>query len=371
MEIKKMKNIKKSNNMPKVPAADLQTLSDALFLDLETTGFSAARNHLYLIGTAYVHNGMLMTEQFFAQTPQEEPQLIAALDHLLESFQTIITFHGTHFDLPFLKKRSKNLQISTSVYHNKNYVDLCAHARSYKHIFGLENCRQKTLEAFLGFSRIDSYSGGGLIPVYESYVRQPQEELLALLLQHNLDDLTGMAQLLALSAYDRFFQGGFTPDACRVSPYRRMDGSQGKELILSCQIHETLPAAVSCKNDYFYVHAAKDRAVFSVPLSECVLKYFYPNYKDYYYLPQEDTAIHKSVAFYVDAAHRQKAKAANCYSKKAGCFLPQYQEVVSPALYAEYKGKISYFEWTDEICGDFELWKRYGMHVLDVLKSGK
>ena len=80
---------------------------------------------------------------------------------------------------------------------------------------------------------------------------------------------------------------------------------------------------------------------------------------------------YKSVAFYVDAAHRQKAKAANCYSKKAGCFLPQYQEVVSPALYAEYKGKISYFEWTDEICGDFELWKRYGMHVLDVLKSGK
>lgn len=362
-----MKNIKKSNNMPKVPAADLQTLSDALFLDLETTGFSAARNHLYLIGTAYVHNGMLMTEQFFAQTPQEEPQLIAALDHLLESFQTIITFHGTHFDLPFLKKRSKNLQISTSVYHNKNYVDLCAHARSYKHIFGLENCRQKTLEAFLGFSRIDSYSGGDLIPVYESYVRQPQEELLALLLQHNLDDLTGMAQLLALSAYDRFFQGGFTPDACRVSPYRRMDGSQGKELILSCQIHETLPAAVSCKNDYFYVHAAKDRAVFSVPLSECVLKYFYPNYKDYYYLPQEDRAIHKSVAFYVDKDFRTRAKAATCYSKKTGCFLPQFEEIITPYFKLEYHDKLTWFEMTEDFTDSLEQQKKYALHLLQYL----
>lgn len=366
-----MKNIKKSNNLPKVPAADTHPFQDALFLDIETTGFSAARNYIYQIGTAYLQNDALITRQLFAETPQEEAQVITALHHLLEPFHTVITFHGSHFDLPFLKKRSRHLKLSTSIYDNKNYVDLCTLARSYKHIFGLENSRQKTLEAFLGHTRTDTYSGGDLIKVYESYVRQPQEEALAQMLQHNLDDLTGMVQLLALSAYDHFFQGGFTPDTCSVSPYRRMDGSQGKELTLSCQIREPLPAAVSCKNDFFYLHASDSRAVFSVPLLEGTLKYFYPDYKNYYYLPQEDTAIHKSVAFYVDAAHRQKAKAANCYSKKTGCFLPQYQEVVTPALYAEYKGKISYFEWTDERCRDLELWKRYGMHVLGVLKSGK
>ena len=40
------------------------------------------------------------------------------------------------------------------------------------------------------------------------------------------------------------------------------------------------------------------------------LKYFYDNYKDYFYLPKEDTAIHKSVATYVDKDFRQKAKTA-------------------------------------------------------------
>lgn len=366
-----MKNIKKSNNLPKVPAIDTPALSDALFVDIETTGFSAARNHLYLIGTAYIQNGALITEQFFADTPREEPQLITAFDRLLESFHTIITFHGSHFDLPFLEKCRKRLQLGTSVYHNKNYVDLCTHARSYKHIFGLENYKQKTLETFLGTARKDTYSGGELIKVYESYVRQPQEELLTLLLQHNLDDLAGMASLLALSAYDDFFQGGFSPTACSVSSYRRMDGSQGKELSLSCTINSRLPAAISCKNNHFYLHAKNSQAYFKVPLLEGTLKYFYPDYKNYYYLPDEDLAIHKSVAFYVDCAHRQKAKASNCYSKKTGLFLPQYQKVITPALSVEYRAKITYFEWREDMCDNLILWKQYGMHVLDVLKAGK
>ena len=36
------------------------------------------------------------------------------------------------------------------------------------------------------------------------------------------------------------------------------------------------------------------------------LKHFYPNYREYYYLPHEDRAIHKSVALYVDRNFRTK-----------------------------------------------------------------
>ena len=44
-----------------------------------------------------------------------------------------------------------------------------------------------------------------------------------------------------------------------------------------------------------------------VPLYEEEMKYFYSNYKNYYYLPDEDTAIHKSVASYVDKKYRVQA----------------------------------------------------------------
>ena len=46
--------------------------------------------------------------------------------------------------------------------------------------------------------------------------------------------------------------------------------------------------------------------------------------KEYFYLPAEDTAVHKSVASYVDKEFRQKATKDTCYIKQNGDFLPAY-----------------------------------------------
>ncbi|MGN1205819.1 MAG: hypothetical protein ACI4SQ_02395, partial [Eubacterium sp.] len=45
------------------------------------------------------------------------------------------------------------------------------------------------------------------------------------------------------------------------------------------------------------------------------------DYQNYYYLPTEDTAIHKSVGIYVEKEFREPAKASNCYLKKKGEFV--------------------------------------------------
>lgn len=42
---------------------------------------------------------------------------------------------------------------------------------------------------------------------------------------------------------------------------------------------------------------------------------YYPNYKDYYYLPAEDIAVHKSVGTYVDRRCRRQADALNCFTR--------------------------------------------------------
>ena len=52
------------------------------------------------------------------------------------------------------------------------------------------------------------------------------------------------------------------------------------------------------------------------------LKHFYKDYHNYYYLPKEDRAIHKSVGCYVERQYRRTAKASTCYVKKEGIFLP-------------------------------------------------
>lgn len=369
MEIKKMKIIKKNNILTKSLIINPVLTEHTLFLDIETTGFSGSASRLYLIGTAYARNGMLVSEQFFGETPKEEALLLDALDHLLPQFDTVVTFYGNHFDLPFLEKCRKRLHLQSG-YHNNNYVDLYETARSYRYIFGLENYKQKTLESFLGIRRTDPLNGAESAKIYESYVKQPRQELLDSLLLHNLDDILGMLHLLSLFSFDTFFDGGFTPETWSLQSYQKMDGSSGKELSVFCQLDEKLPAAVSCKNDCFYLHAKTCGANFRVPLLEGTLKYFYPDYKNYYYLPDEDLAIHKSVASYVQASHREKAKAANCYSKKTGLFLPQYEEVITPALFAQYKDSVSYFEWKDAWKENLPQIKRYCMHILQTLKKG-
>ena len=52
------------------------------------------------------------------------------------------------------------------------------------------------------------------------------------------------------------------------------------------------------------------------------MKYFFKDYKNYYYLPMEHMAIHKSIAAYVDDAHKEKATKDNAFTTKTGSFIP-------------------------------------------------
>ena len=104
---------------------------------------------------------------------------------------------------------------------------------------------------------------------------------------------------------------------------------------------------------------------------EGTLKYFFDNYKDYYYLPAEDVAILKEVAASVDKAHRKNATASTCYTKKDSIFLPQYQIIAEPAFYKQRKDKISYFELTDAFIDSNQILRQYIDHVLNLMSKQK
>ena len=95
-----------------------------------------------------------------------------------------------------------------------------------------------------------------------------------------------------------------------------------------------------------------------------ISKYFYSNYKDYYYLPAEDQALHKSVAQFVDKTHRVQATAANCYTRKPGQYLMQWDSVFTPVFKKEYGDKKLYFELTDKLKQSRAAMSLYAVHVL-------
>ncbi|MGN1186854.1 MAG: hypothetical protein ACI4R6_00030, partial [Lachnospiraceae bacterium] len=71
----------------------------------------------------------------------------------------------------------------------------------------------------------------------------------------------------------------------------------------------------------------------------------------------------------VDKNFRTRAKAANCYSKKTGCFLPQYDEIICPYFKIDYYDKTKYFEFTDEFKNDKDAVKKYFLHIMTHLMT--
>lgn len=355
----------------KVPSGCIPfKLSETVFFDIETTGFAANKSRIYLIGVVHALdvNGTFEYIQFFAEKEDQEASLLFAFFQYIKNFKNIVHFNGNGFDIPYIlaKCASYNMLYSFDCFSS---YDLYREASKYKSLWKTENLKQKTLENFFGLAREDKYSGGELINIYYDYLKNNSEELLQILLLHNLEDIRGMLSLLDIYSYSSAFQGNFSFDSYTINEFKGYDGGIRKELIMSFTLDAPVSRVISGGNDSFYFSMNDRLCKIRVLIRTDELKFFYPDYKNYYYLPKEDCAIHKSVAFYVDKDYRTQARAATCYSKKTGCFLPEYEEIICPYFKAEYHDRILYFEADGEFLSDSEKLKSYGLHVLDIIRN--
>jgi len=336
------------------------------FFDIETTGFSAKTAFVYLIGMALRQGDALHIYQFLAENRSEESDLLTAFHKHLESIHTLITFNGLRFDIPFLKAREQANGIRCDWNRCQN-MDLYKLTGKLAHLFHLPDKKQKSVEEFLKINRDDTYNGGELIPVYYAYEKQQDPQLEHLLLLHNYEDVLGMTKLLSLLSYRDFLES--PADVCDVSLQnhkRYNSGIEESELLLTLQVSMPFPQKILFQSGLCSLRCEDASAKLCIPVFTGELKYYYENYKDYYYLPEEDMAIHKSVAAFVDAPHRKKATAATCYTRKSASFLPQAERLCTPAFYNEKKSSLSYFEMTEEFLSDMAALNVYAGHLLNV-----
>ena len=318
-----------------IPKVLLETyqLEDILFFDIETTGFAFRNSQIYLIGCLYFKDNIPFIRQFFANHMGEETEILNAFFQFSKNFNTLIHFNGHSFDIPYLLGKCKFFEIKED-FSRFTECDIYKLIAPYKKLFNLPNLKQKTIEEFSSIHRKDKYNGGELIPVYHSYAKEPKQELLDILLLHNHEDLEGMLKLSALLSLKYFHAEQVQYQDWKIN---------NDSVLFSLKLAYPLPFSFHYQGDFFSVHSEGEDLFVSVPIYSGTLKYFYSDYKNYYYLPFEDMAIHKSVAEYIDKNCRQKARASTCYSKKEGCFLMQPYEILSPAFRQEYKDKVCYF----------------------------
>ncbi|MBQ9764663.1 MAG: ribonuclease H-like domain-containing protein [Lachnospiraceae bacterium] len=294
-----------------------------IFFDIETTGFSALSTQLYLIGCVYLDDNEWKMRQWFVEDHNEEKECLKNFSTFLKNYTTVIHFNGDGFDIPYLNKKYARYKLP-SPFEGLRSIDIYKKLIPFKKFLGLESLKQKSIERFLSIEREDCFGGGELIYVYYEYLEKKEDMALKLLLMHNHDDVIGMLNLLPILSYpalkDTNTLSLANKEIINLTDY---NDSSSKKLLLEFTTALSFPVYIKYEMPYGILLTLESNKVkLLIPIHSEEMKYFYTNYKDYYYLPQEDTAIHKSVAQFVDKAYRTQAKACNCYTRKASEYIP-------------------------------------------------
>lgn len=161
--------------------------SDSIaFLDIETTGL-LFWDDITMIG---IHDGRETRTLINGQDLDEFPEAIG-------KYSVIVTFFGSCFDLPFLRRKFPDVPL------DQIHLDLCYLLRRLGYSGGL-----KSIEVQLGIRRsqetqgLDGFDAVRLWDEYESGSR----EALELLLHYNREDVENLATLLNI-AYDSLKSG--------------------------------------------------------------------------------------------------------------------------------------------------------------------
>lgn len=186
-----------------------------LFLDLETCGFSGSP--LFLAGTVWRDDDILVLDQLFARHYGEERAVLEALWQIAARNRVLVTFNGKSFDWPMVHDRSTRHHLGRDGRERRSvprrqatpsaglsrhdlrpeltHCDLLHHARRrWKHV--LPDCRLQTLERYIcNRSRTGDLSGA-LVPIaYQQFVRSGIAGPVASILHHNALDLATLVQL--------------------------------------------------------------------------------------------------------------------------------------------------------------------------------
>lgn len=289
---------------------------DAVFFDIETTGLSSHSAMLYLLGVLFRKEGRVHMIQWFAESFSDEQAILKAFFDFISGYTTLVSFNGENFDLRFLKKTAEQYHLAHSL-DEKTSVDLYKRIRKTGKLTRITSFKLKQIEAYLGISREDKYTGLELISVYNSYQKKPSKEKLRLLLQHNSDDIEGLIRILPMLTLYELIEG-----PCFQTVSLDTFGSEDAPCIRGI-IKHTLPAPVHytfSNGNRLSVDA--DRFTLELLPLKGTLRRYYSEYRSYSFLPAEGYAIHNKLAAFVESSHKIPATPETCFTLHEDLFVP-------------------------------------------------
>jgi len=329
---------------------------DILYFDIETTGLSKAKNCIYLIGCGYYSCQGLHIIQWFAEKESEEINVLKCFEEFSSSFTSLVNYNGKSFDIPFTTERMKLYGLNMPEF---NSTDIFTLIKPLKKFLSLNDLTQKSIESFLGVDRDDKYNGGELIYVYKKYTQYKNKTDLEKLLLHNKEDVLNMHYISAITEYLSLLESDFVYSDFVEKKYRDYSGTEKAEIILEAK--HTGNKELKSFNSFYNNESGSFIMNFSnsgkvsvrIPIIEACLKYYMSNYRDYYYLPEEDMCIYKSMGGAIEKNKIENAKKDTCYVKCTDSFIPLPNKSIMPenvkSFRNEYKCKCEYIRLSDFI----------------------
>lgn len=151
------------------------------YLDIETTGLSRYHDEITVVGVCLERDGRTEVRQLYERT-LTRARLLAAL----EPAETLYTYNGARFDLPFIHHRL-GLNLARHLPHD----DLMFHCWRHRLTGGL-----KVVERRLGIARsVTDVDGYEAVRLWRRYRREGCLESLDRLLRYNAEDVLNLVPL--------------------------------------------------------------------------------------------------------------------------------------------------------------------------------
>lgn len=350
------------------PLYPLERICDpagALFIDIETTGLKKETTSLYLIGCGQYTDEGFLTRLFFADTHEEEEDVLISFLDYMKDFTHLLHFNGTKFDIPYLQYKFKRYGISDP-FTKIAQVDIYKLCKPLRYLLFPESMRQKAIESFLGISREDMYGGGELIEVYKDFEITGSDDDLKLLVTHNREDVLGMHLILPILYYLDLQDMSLSFEDYTINEYRDYKDSLREEVIFNYTTDVAFPISFTAKTDTMYVRASADNKKISIrlPIYDQDMYIFFDNYRDYCYIPDEDRAILRTVACALPKDRYKKATKETCYQRFSGRCIKQPHAIFKPVLKTCYKDKKMYFRFPEDF--NKEAAEEFGRSLINV-----
>ena len=277
--------------------------SEPVFYDIETTGLSQKSCSIYIIGAIAREGSGWVLCQWMAEDLSEESKIIHAFFDFIQNCTSLIQYNGSRFDQPFLEARAGQYNIASPFLRLRS-LDLYKELKVCRSLLGLSGMKQPDLENFLHRPTRRFCDGGKCIQLYKAYLHSKGSDLAGILLGHNREDLIGLGNITSMLGYRALYGGIYTLSA----------SEKGESYSALLSLPTPLPVPVSVETDFFSLEASENKARITVPVANGKLKQYYADYKNYDYIPEEDTAIPRAISQYMDKNLKKPAVPETCYT---------------------------------------------------------